>query len=81
MSRISIDVTPEDHKRLKVLAALKGVSLKNYLLADKLKEASNSDMMTELETLLDDRIKHHNNSSLKVRTSAKAILDDIIASR
>lgn len=66
MSRISIDVPSEDHKQLKALAALKGVSLKNYLLAGKLEETSNSDRMTELEALLDDRVEHHN---LKGRAS------------
>jgi hypothetical protein len=81
MSRISIDVTPEDHKRLKVLAALKGVSLRNFLLAGKLEEASNSGTMVKLEALLDDRIEHHNNSGLEGRASAKVILDDVLASR
>ena len=81
MSRISIDVTPEDHKRLKIMAALKGVSLKNYLLDGKLEEANNGNAMDDLEALLDDRIAHHNNSGLKGRASAKAILDDILPSR
>ena len=65
MSRISIDVSPEDHQRLKALAALK----------------DNQDAMDELETLLDDRIEHHNHSGLKGRASAKVILDDALASR
>ena len=36
MSRISIDVTEEEHKRLKALAALQGVTLKEYLLKSAL---------------------------------------------
>jgi uncharacterized protein (DUF1778 family) len=32
MSRISIDVTPEEHQKLKAMAALKGKSIKDYVL-------------------------------------------------
>ena len=32
MSRISIDVTDSEHKKLKALAALKGRSIKDYVL-------------------------------------------------
>ena len=32
MSRISIDVTPEQHKRLKAMAALAGKSIKEFVL-------------------------------------------------
>ena len=78
MSKISIDVTPEDHERLKVLAALEGVSLKNYLLSDKLPD---SNAITDLETLLNNRIEHHESSNLKGRASARAILDDLLAKR
>ena len=81
MSKISIDVTPEDHERLKALAALRGVSLEGYLLAGKLEEATTRDSMTELEALLDDRIEHHNHSGLKGRASAKVILEDVLARR
>ena len=32
MSRISIDVTTEEHQKLKAVAALKGLSIKEYVL-------------------------------------------------
>jgi len=32
MSRISIDVTDDEHKRLKAMAALRGKSIKDYVL-------------------------------------------------
>jgi uncharacterized protein (DUF1778 family) len=32
MSRISIDVSPEDHQRLKAFAALRGQTIKDYIL-------------------------------------------------
>ena len=81
MSRISIDVSAEDHKRLKAMAALRGVSLKDYLLDGKLEAINGNDSMAELEALLDERIEHHRKSGLRGRSSAKAILDEVISSR
>lgn len=59
MSRISIDVTKDQHKRLKALAALKGVSLKDYLLGNALDSSGNDDKnaLAELESFLDDRLR------------------------
>jgi len=59
MSRISIDVTKDQHKRLKALAALKGVSLKHYLLENALDPRGNDEQkaLAELESFLDDRLQ------------------------
>lgn len=59
MSRISIDVTKDQHRRLKALAALKGVSLKDYLLGNALgsSEKTDQEALTELEEFLDDRLR------------------------
>ena len=59
MSRISIDVTEDQHKRLKALAALKGVSLKDYLLENALDSRGNDEekALAELESFLDDRLR------------------------
>jgi hypothetical protein len=59
MSRISIDVTEDQHKRLKALAALKGVSLKDYLLENALDSQGNDEekALAELESFLDDRLR------------------------
>ena len=58
MSRISIDVTEDEHKRLKALAALKGVTLKDFLLSNSLYSSTNSEEknLEELESFLRDRI-------------------------
>lgn len=32
MPRLSIDISPEDHQKLKAIAALKGQSIKDYVL-------------------------------------------------
>ncbi|MBS0425229.1 MAG: DUF1778 domain-containing protein [Proteobacteria bacterium] len=58
MSRLSIDLTPEQHQKIKAVAALQGKSIKEYVLAQILPASSDVDMaLNELETLLDERIK------------------------
>ena len=60
MSRISIDVTDDQHKRLKALAALKGISLKDYLLEHALDSRKDHDehaALAELESFLDERLR------------------------
>jgi hypothetical protein len=80
MSRISIDVSPEEHRMLKALAAIQGKTIKDYLLEGKIGvEASGQDnALAELEALLDQRIKHHRESGQKGRPSANAILQDVL---
>ncbi|MFC7339317.1 antitoxin [Haloferula chungangensis] len=83
MSRISIDVSPEEHRKLKAIAALKGKSMKDYLLEGKIDIGAGDEekALVELEALLDARIDHHGESQLKGRSSASAILQDILESR
>lgn len=57
MSRISIDVSAEDHKRLKALAALQGLSLKDYLLRSALPPKGDNEELAELEVFLDERVR------------------------
>ena len=58
MSRLSIDLTPEQHQKIKAVAAMQGKSIKEYVLAQILPASSDEDMaLNELETLLDERIK------------------------
>ena len=60
MSRISIDVTPQQHQKLKALAALQGKSIKEFVLASTLGAISNDAVerdLAELEAVLDQRIR------------------------
>src|SRR5437764_11807377 len=59
MSRISIDVTKDQHKRLKALAALRGVSLKDYLLKNALdsRDRDEEKALAELQNFLDGRLR------------------------
>ena len=74
MSRLSIELTPEQHQRLKAMAALQGQSMKDYVLARSLPDLPNRDSMTEeealhqLEQLLTPRIEAADRGELSPRT-------------
>jgi uncharacterized protein (DUF1778 family) len=51
MPRISIDVSAEEHQRLKAFAALRGQSIKDYVLEQTLPPVSLDDTATEEEAL------------------------------
>src|SRR4051794_11836424 len=57
MGRISIDVTDEEHKKLKAVAALRGKSIKGYVLERTLATDGSEDAsLRELEELMGERI-------------------------
>jgi hypothetical protein len=71
MSRISIDVTTEEHKKLKALAALQGKSIKDYVIERTLgldEDTSETAALRELEALLDVRIRGAQNGAVSRRT-------------
>ncbi|MEZ6197391.1 MAG: antitoxin [Planctomycetota bacterium] len=74
MSRISIDVTPEEHARLKALAALQGKSIKEFVLDSTLGLADQDGALAELEALLDRRLANARAGGLSKRS-----VDDVIA--
>lgn len=57
MSRISIDVTDAEHAKLKALAALKGQSIKEFVLSRTIGDVELQPHLAELEALLDERIR------------------------
>lgn len=71
MSRISIDVTPQEHQKLKALAALQGKSIKEFVLASTLgaiRGATVEQDLAELESVLDRRIRDAEASDGSART-------------
>lgn len=72
MSRISIDVTAEEHQRLKALAALQGKSIKEFVLSSTLgrqrPDSDESAALAELETLLDRRLANARAGRVSSRT-------------
>jgi uncharacterized protein (DUF1778 family) len=72
MSRISIDVTDDEHKRLKAMAALRGQSIKDYVLERTLRTGeADSAAMQELEELLDKRIRAAQTGAISRRTASE----------
>ena len=71
MSRISIDVTPREHQKLKAMAALQGKSIKDYVIERTLgldEDRSEAAALKELEVLLDTRIRSAQNGAVSKRT-------------
>jgi len=51
MSRLSIEVTAEQHQRLKAMAALSGQTIKDYILARALPPLPDRESLSETEAL------------------------------
>ncbi len=72
MSRISIDVTADEHKKLKALAALRGKSIKEFVLERTLSADTADDAaLRELENLLDRRIRAAQAGAVSQRTATE----------
>jgi len=76
MGRISIDVTDDEHKRLKAMAALRGKSIKDYVLERTLatSEAEHA-ALQELEKLLDNRIRAAQAGAISRRTASEVFAE------
>ena len=80
MSHISIAVTPEEHQKLKAIAALSGKSIKDYVIERTLgaeREVPEAAALKELETLLDERIRSAERGAVSGRT-AEAIFKEAV---
>ncbi len=76
MSRISIDVTPDEHQKLKALAALQGKSIKEFVLASTIGAALDGDeahALSELTQLLERRLANARNGGVSTRTVGQII--------
>ena len=51
MSRLQIELSPEQHQRLKATAALKGQTIKQYVLERVLPPSPDSDLLSDDEAL------------------------------
>lgn len=77
MPRLSIDITPEEHQKLKAIAALKGQSIKDFVLKRTLGEAPVVDDMSEDEALeaLSDFLKPRIEQARRGELSTKSFED------
>jgi len=64
MPRLSIDITPEEHQKLKAIAALKGESIKDFVLKRTLGDAPALDDMSEDEAVAKGRFHRNPNIHL-----------------
>jgi predicted HicB family RNase H-like nuclease len=80
--RLSIEVTPEQHARLKAVAALHGQSIKDYVLERVLppvleeEPSSAEEALRELEAFLEPRIKSAENEEF-VSKSVEQIFEEV----
>jgi len=81
MSRLSIELTQEQHQRLKAMAALQGKSIKNYVLDRSLPDLPDRESMTEeealsqLEAILQKRINAAERGEFSTRTPQQIFAD------
>lgn len=72
MSRLTIDVSDQQHKRLKALAALQGKTIKQYALERLFPSGDAADQaLAELKAVLGTRI----NDGLAGKISTKTVAD------
>lgn len=67
MSRLIIDVSSEQHQKIKTLAALQGKTMRDYVL-DKLFTKTESQSWEELKELLVSRIEEAENTPTADKT-------------
>lgn len=76
MPRLSIDITPEEHQKLKAIAALRGQSIKDYVLRRTLDGVPALDSMSEYEAFraladfLEPRIEQARRGELSTKSVA-----------
>ncbi|MBV2096108.1 MAG: DUF1778 domain-containing protein [Candidatus Thiodiazotropha sp.] len=74
--RLSIEVTQEQHQRLKAAAALQGKSIKDYVLERTLPDLEEQAALQELEAFLKPRIEAAMNGQFSTE-SVDSIFDEV----
>lgn len=80
MSRLSIELSPEQHQQIKALAALQGKSIKDFVLSKLFQKNSKDEdlAMAELEKLLLSRIQQAKTTPVSSLT-IQQITDDVLS--
>lgn len=78
MSRLTIDMTGEQHQRIKALAAMQGKSMKEYVM-ERLFPVSDTEVQAwrELQALLHTRIAEAEESGVSGKT-VKQVTEDAL---
>jgi len=83
MRRLSIEITPEQHQRLKAVAALRGKSIKDYVLERVLPSFSETEGISdaqalhELEAFLQPRIEAAERGEMSTK-SVEQIFNEVL---
>jgi predicted transcriptional regulator len=82
MPRLSIELTPEQHKRLKAIAALRGQSIKDYVLQRSLESipSTEQEALQQLDALLRGRVEEAETGRV-VSKSASEIFETVQKTR
>jgi uncharacterized protein (DUF1778 family) len=75
--RLSIELTPEEHRRLKAAAALQGQSIKDYVLKRTLPDVAEETAIQELEAFLKPRVEAAKKGELSSK-SVDQIFDETL---
>jgi len=80
MSRLSIEISSEQHQKIKALSALQGKSIKDFILTKLFSEDNEAEQtaMAQLEGLLLSRIKQAKNTPVSSK-SIQQITDDVLS--
>lgn len=80
MSRLSIELTAEEHQKIKAVAALQGRSIRDYVLARILPSQSDRAALQELTVFLAPRVKDAQRGNI-LSSSAKKIFEETLSDR
>lgn len=75
MPGLSIDITPEEHQKLKAIAALKGESIKDFVLKRTLGDALDDMSEAEAVAALADFLKPRIEQARRGEFSKKSLAD------
>ncbi len=75
--RLSIEITPDQHQRLKAAAALQGKSIKDYVLERTLPDMNGQAALQELEDFLEPRIEAVRKGQYSSK-SVNAVFDEVL---
>lgn len=78
MSRLTIDVTDQQHQSLKALAAVQGKTIKQYAIEKLFSPASEEEQaLLELKALLNQRIAEADNGDVDIRSFSEIAEADL----
>ena len=75
--RLSIEITPEQHQKLKALAALQGKSIKDYVLERTLPDTDQEAALRELEDFLKPRFEAARRGEWSEQTVAEIVTETL----